>query len=46
MFQNPRLSLDGLDFYYKDFYDGLGEDGMEFVFGFGVEPYLDRARAW
>jgi len=44
VFQNPRLSLAGLDFYYKDFYDGLGEAGMEFVFGFGAEPYLNRAR--
>jgi SAM-dependent methyltransferase len=44
LFQNPRLSLAGLDFYYKDFYDGLGESGMEFIFGFGVEPYHDRAR--
>ena len=23
IFQNPRLSLEGLDFYYRDFYDGL-----------------------
>jgi Methyltransferase domain len=44
LFQNPRLSLAGLDFYYKDFYDGLGESGMEFIFGFGVEPYHARAR--
>lgn len=44
VFQNPRLSLEGLSFYYKDFYDGLGEQGMEFVFGFGTQPYLDRAR--
>ena len=42
VFQNPRLSLAGLDFYYKDFYDGLGETGMEFIFGFGKQPYLDR----
>jgi len=44
LFQNPRLSLAGLDFYYKDFYDGLGESGMEFIFGFGAKPYFDRAR--
>lgn len=42
VFQNPRLSFAGLDFYYKDFYDGLGEAGMEFIFGFGKQPYLDR----
>ena len=44
IFQNPRLSLAGLDFYYKDFYDGLGEQGMEFVFGFGAQPYHKRAQ--
>jgi SAM-dependent methyltransferase len=44
VFQNPRLSLAGLDFYDKDFYDGSGEASMEFVFGFGVEPYHVRAR--
>ena len=42
VFQNPRLSFAGLEFYYKDFYDGLGEAGMEFIFGFGKQPYLDR----
>ena len=44
VFQNPRLSIAGLDFYYKDFYDGLGEAGMEAIFAFGVRPYIDRAR--
>jgi Methyltransferase domain len=44
LFQNPRLSIAGLDFYYKDFYDGLGESGMEFIFGFGAQPYHDRAQ--
>ena len=44
IFQNPRLSLAGLNYYYKDFYDGLGEAGMEFIFGFGIEPYHVRAR--
>ncbi len=44
VFQNPRLTLDGLDFYYKDFYDGLGEAGMELIFGFGSGPYHDRAK--
>ena len=44
IFQNPRLSLAGLDYYYKDVYDGLGESGMEFIFGFGAEPYHARAR--
>jgi SAM-dependent methyltransferase len=44
IFQNPRLTLAGLDYYYRDFYDGLGEDGMEFIFGFGTQPYLARTR--
>ncbi|HEV7558548.1 MAG TPA: class I SAM-dependent methyltransferase [Kofleriaceae bacterium] len=45
VFQNPRLTLEGLDFYYKDFYDGLGEQGMEMIFGFGDEPYHARAKS-
>jgi len=44
VFQNPRLSLAGLDYYYKDFYDGLGEAGMEFIFGYGAGPYHARAK--
>jgi SAM-dependent methyltransferase len=44
IFQNPRLSLAGLNYYYKDFYDGLGEEGMEFMFGQGVAGYRARAR--
>lgn len=44
VFQNPRLSLDGLEFYYRDFYDGLGAATMEVLFGFNPQPYLDRAR--
>jgi SAM-dependent methyltransferase len=44
VFQNPRLSIAGLDYYYKDFYDGLGEEGMEFMFGQGMHGYRDRAR--
>ncbi|WP_223833129.1 class I SAM-dependent methyltransferase [Streptomyces venezuelae] len=26
IFQNPQLTAEGLDFYYGDFYDGLGEE--------------------
>ena len=44
LFQNPRLSLTGLDYYYKDFYDGLGEAGMEAIFGFSGNPYHARAK--
>ncbi|MCA9674776.1 MAG: class I SAM-dependent methyltransferase [Myxococcales bacterium] len=43
IFQNPGLSLEGLDFYYKDFYDGLGEDGMELIFGYSAASYRARA---
>ncbi|MFF4233656.1 methyltransferase domain-containing protein [Streptomyces sp. NPDC001820] len=42
-FQNPRLSLDGLDFYYRDFYDGLGVGGAAHVFGTMGPSYRGRA---
>jgi SAM-dependent methyltransferase len=32
IFQNPRLTPAGLDFYYRDFYDGLGQELMEAAF--------------
>jgi SAM-dependent methyltransferase len=44
VFQNPRLSLEGLDFYYRDFYDGLGESAMDAVFGASPGDYFARAR--
>lgn len=44
IFQNPRLTVAGLNYYYKDFYDGLGEATMEFVFGRSIHAYLSRAR--
>jgi SAM-dependent methyltransferase len=44
LFQNPRLSLTGLGFYYRDAYDGLGADQQELTLG-GVQPvYEARAR--
>ncbi|TCO53693.1 class I SAM-dependent methyltransferase [Actinocrispum wychmicini] len=43
-FQNPRLTPAGLDFYYRDFYDGHGAGAAEAVFAGGPEPYYDRAR--
>jgi SAM-dependent methyltransferase len=43
LFQNPRLSLAGLAFYYRDFYDGLGESWLETVFGLSIDSYLGRA---
>jgi SAM-dependent methyltransferase len=45
LFQNPRLSLDGLEFYYRDFYDGLGAELAEYVFDLGRESNLSRARS-
>ena len=44
IFQNPRLSLEGLDYFYEDFYDGLGEDFTEFIFGATDESYVGRAQ--
>jgi SAM-dependent methyltransferase len=32
IFQNPRLNPAGLDFYYRDFYDGLGQQTAELLF--------------
>lgn len=43
VFQNPRLSLDGLDFYYRDFYDGLSVSSASAVFGRMNRSYLARA---
>jgi len=43
VFQNPRLSIAGLDFYYRDFYDGLGEEQTEFLFGTNGAAYRGRA---
>jgi len=43
-FQNPRLSVEGLNFYYRDFYDGIGEDALDMVFGATRALYLDRIK--
>jgi SAM-dependent methyltransferase len=44
LFQNPRLTTAGLDFYYGDFYDGLGRRQTEAIFGIGDDArYLARA---
>lgn len=42
IFQNPRLTPAGLDFYYRDFYDGLGLELMEEVFNTGGQSYRGR----
>ena len=44
VFQNPRLTPDGLNFYYRDAYDGLGTATAEAVFLTSVESYRGRAR--
>jgi SAM-dependent methyltransferase len=44
VFQNPRLSLAGLDFYYRDYYDGLGAMEVERGFRVSAPHYRDRAR--
>ncbi|MER5934875.1 class I SAM-dependent methyltransferase [Streptomyces sp. NPDC002054] len=43
VFQNPRLTPEGLDFYYRDFYDGRGGEGAGTVFGRLGESYRLRA---
>jgi SAM-dependent methyltransferase len=44
IFQNPRLSGHGLDFYYRDFYDGLGEELMDGIFKSSTSSYRSRAQ--
>ncbi|MGI5328471.1 methyltransferase domain-containing protein [Actinomadura nitritigenes] len=44
VFQNPRLTPEGLDFYYRDFYDGIGAASAETVFTISSHDYLARAR--
>ena len=44
VFQNPRLTIEGLDFYYRDFYEGLGEKTLDDAFSAQKSHYLDRAR--
>ena len=43
VFQNPRLTVEGLDFYYGDFYDGVGEEEMELLGATGYDQYAARA---
>lgn len=43
-FQNPRLTPDGLNFYYRDFYDGIGASTAEIIFTTSSHDYLSRAR--
>ncbi|MBJ8348325.1 class I SAM-dependent methyltransferase [Antrihabitans sp. YC2-6] len=43
IFQNPRLTIAGLDFYYRDSYDGLGQASNEFVLSMAGPTYKARA---
>ncbi len=45
IFQNPRLSPGGLGFYYRDFYDGLGERELDAKFQARGPMYQSRAAA-
>ncbi|MCH2105575.1 MAG: class I SAM-dependent methyltransferase [Planctomycetes bacterium] len=45
VFQNPRLSLEGLTFHYRDFYDGAGAEKLDFIFSINPGCYADRAMA-
>ncbi|HEY2064193.1 MAG TPA: class I SAM-dependent methyltransferase [Amycolatopsis sp.] len=44
IFQNPRLTGEGLGFYYRDCYDGLGEKNMNSMFEGNRAGYAGRAR--
>ncbi|MBB5119363.1 methyltransferase type 12 [Streptomyces eurocidicus] len=46
-FQNPRLTPEGLAFYYRDYYDGLGAEKAEWFFKLqgNRRRYLASARA-
>ncbi|MGP3926279.1 class I SAM-dependent methyltransferase [Streptomyces sp. 8N616] len=45
VFQNPRLNAGGLEFYYRDFYDGLGEKSLGGVFAGRQKMYRQRAES-
>lgn len=43
VFQNPQLNPVGLEFYYRDCYDGLGEKTMNSMFEGSQSGYRSRA---
>ncbi len=45
VFQNPALSLRGLDHYYDEFYEGAGEEPWEFAFAAMGGAYRKRTEA-
>jgi SAM-dependent methyltransferase len=44
IFQNPMLNPDGLSFYYRDVYDGLGAETTRQLFESPANPYVARAQ--
>src|SRR6266581_192416 len=44
VFQNPRLGSRGLDYYYGDFYEGLGAQAAELYYGLGKRGKARQAR--
>jgi SAM-dependent methyltransferase len=42
IFQNPRLSLAGLDHYYAEFYEGFGEEAWSQLFAAMAPAYAKR----
>ncbi|MGQ0629472.1 MAG: class I SAM-dependent methyltransferase [Sporichthyaceae bacterium] len=44
IFQNPRLNIEGLEFYYRDFYDGFGREFIDSVFSTQGWLYEPRAK--
>ncbi|MBP0454833.1 class I SAM-dependent methyltransferase [Kitasatospora sp. RG8] len=44
-FQNPQLNAKGLEFYYRDFYDGLGEERLGKTFSARTGVHRKQASA-
>ena len=45
LFQNPRLTPEGLAFYYADFYEGVGGSFTQRIFAHDDKVYTKRAKA-
>jgi SAM-dependent methyltransferase len=45
VFQNPPLSIKGLDYYYEHFYEGIGADLAEHIFSKLTPTYAARVEA-
>jgi SAM-dependent methyltransferase len=45
IFQNPALTIEGLDYYYEDAYEGIGEELAETSFAALVPIYRGRVEA-